>query len=192
MRRWTDPLYWIAVGTLVLILAVVVARAALALPLPAEDLAWVELYHHRLDLDALADLNGPYRQEMPHDHPVVQDQPTRVAAPPLAPADLRALVVGGRVIAAIRRTAAAGEFRANLHLGGTAAAETLHPAEALLARRAAAVAGLDVAGVDLVRSHAGPLVIEVNASPGLEGVETATGVDVADAIVARLEARATV
>ena len=97
MKRWTDPLYWIAVGTLVLILAIVVARAALALPLPAEDLAHLHAYHHQLELDALADLNGPYRQEvMPnallapqHTH---RGEPTVVVAPPLAPAELRVLV----------------------------------------------------------------------------------------------------
>ena len=105
-------------------------------------------------------------------------------------ADLRAFVVGGRVVASMRRQAQPGEFRANLHRGGTAEAIRLTPAERSMAVRAAKILDLDVAGVDLLRSNHGPVVLEVNASPGLEGIETATGVDVADAIVRRLETRA--
>jgi ribosomal protein S6--L-glutamate ligase len=102
-------------------------------------------------------------------------------------ADFRALVVGGEVIAAMRRQAAAGEFRANLHRGGTAEAVELGPEEREVAVRAAAAVGLVVAGVDFLRTSRGPLVIEVNASPGLEGIEGATGVDVAGAIVRFIE-----
>jgi ribosomal protein S6--L-glutamate ligase len=105
-------------------------------------------------------------------------------------ADYRAFVVGGKVIAAMQRQAAAGEFRANLHQGGTAAAVELTAEEHDVAIRATRAVGLDVAGVDLLRSRRGPLVIEVNASPGLEGIEGASGVDVADAIVAFIEENA--
>jgi len=105
-------------------------------------------------------------------------------------ADYRAFVVGGKVIAAMQRQAAAGEFRANLHQGGTAAAVELTGEERDVAIRATRAVGLDVAGVDLLRSRQGPLVIEVNASPGLEGIEGASGVDVADAIVTFIEENA--
>lgn len=97
--------------------------------------------------------------------------------------DLRALVVEGRVVAAMERKAAAGEFRANLHQGGEAARVKLTPAERKVAVAAARAVGLSVAGVDLLRSEAGPVVIEVNASPGLQGIEGISGVDVADRIV---------
>ena len=100
-----------------------------------------------------------------------------------AGADLRCFVVGGRVVASIRRQAAEGEFRANLHRGGSAEAVQASPAEQEMAVRAAGVLGLGVAGVDLLRSKRGPLVLEVNASPGLEGIETATGLDVAGEII---------
>ncbi|WP_147652539.1 30S ribosomal protein S6--L-glutamate ligase [Vulcaniibacterium gelatinicum] len=98
-------------------------------------------------------------------------------------ADLRCLVVGGKVVAAMRRQAPLGDFRSNLHRGGSASAETPSPEEARTAIRAARLLGLGVAGVDLIRSRRGPLVLEVNASPGLEGIEAASGVDVADAII---------
>jgi ribosomal protein S6--L-glutamate ligase len=98
-------------------------------------------------------------------------------------ADLRCFVVGGRVVAAMRRQAAKGDFRSNLHRGGTARAVRLSREEAATAVRAAAVLGLGVAGVDMLRSQRGPLVLEVNSSPGLEGIETATGIDVAGCIV---------
>ena len=103
--------------------------------------------------------------------------------------DVRAFVVGGKVVAAMERVAAEGEFRANLHRGGTAGHVDLTPEETETAITAAATLGLDVSGVDLLRSHEGPLVIEVNASPGLEGIERASGVDVAGAIVEYLEQR---
>ena len=103
-----------------------------------------------------------------------------------AGADLRCFVVGGRVVASIRRQAAEGEFRANLHRGGSAEAVLASAAEQAMAVRAAAVLGLGVAGVDLLRSRRGPLVLEVNASPGLEGIETATGLDVAGEIIESL------
>lgn len=98
-------------------------------------------------------------------------------------ADLRCLVVGDAVIAAMRRTAPKGDFRSNLHRGGSGRAARPSKAERALAVRAAQVIGLGVAGVDMIRSSRGPLVLEVNASPGLEGIEEATGVDVAAAIV---------
>jgi len=103
--------------------------------------------------------------------------------------DLRVLVVGGEVVAAMVRHAAPGEFRSNLHQGGTAEPVELSPAEREAAVRAAESLGLGMAGVDLLRSERGPLVLEVNSSPGLEGIETSTGVDVAGRIVAYLEAR---
>ena len=83
----------------------------------------------------------------------------------------------------MQRQAPDGDFRANLHRGGTATAVKLTAVEVDIAVRAAAVMGLGVAGVDLLRSHRGPLVLEVNSSPGLEGIEAATGVDVAGAII---------
>jgi ribosomal protein S6--L-glutamate ligase len=98
-------------------------------------------------------------------------------------ADLRCFVVGERVVAAMRRQAAAGEFRSNLHRGGRASPVKLTADEADTALRAARVMGLGVAGVDLLRSKRGPLVLEVNSSPGLEGIEGATGVDVAGEII---------
>jgi ribosomal protein S6--L-glutamate ligase len=98
-------------------------------------------------------------------------------------ADIRCLVVGDEVVAAMRRQAPPGDFRANLHRGGSAEGMLLDPVEAAVAVRAAKVLGLGVAGVDLVPSARGPLVLEVNASPGLEGIERSTGVDVAGRIV---------
>jgi ribosomal protein S6--L-glutamate ligase len=98
-------------------------------------------------------------------------------------ADIRCFVVGGTVVAAMRRQARDGEFRSNLHRGGTATAVELSDTERDIALFAAHTMGLDVAGVDLLRSKRGPLVLEVNSSPGLEGIEAATGVDVADLIV---------
>jgi ribosomal protein S6--L-glutamate ligase len=102
-------------------------------------------------------------------------------------ADLRCFVVGGKVVAAMRRQAPDGDFRANIHRGGSASAVALTAQEEETAVRAAAVMGLGVAGVDLLRSARGPLVLEVNSSPGLEGIEGASGVDVASAIVADIE-----
>jgi len=104
--------------------------------------------------------------------------------------DLRCFVVGHKVVAAMQRDASPGEFRANLHRGGHAIAATLSIEERRIALRAARTLGLGVAGVDLLRSRRGPLLLEVNASPGLEGIETATGVDVAAAIIDLLQEHA--
>ena len=98
-------------------------------------------------------------------------------------ADLRCFVVGGKVVAAMRRQAPKGDFRSNLHRGGKARAVTATAAEQETAIRAARLLGLGVCGVDLIRSKRGPLILEVNASPGLEGIEGASGVDVAARIV---------
>lgn len=106
--------------------------------------------------------------------------------------DLRCIVVGTRVVAAMRRQARKGEFRSNLHRGGSAEAVKLTDEEKDIALRAAAAVGLGVAGVDILQSDRGPLVVEVNSSPGLEGIERATRLDVAGSIiryVARLKAR---
>jgi ribosomal protein S6--L-glutamate ligase len=99
-------------------------------------------------------------------------------------ADLRCFVVGGKVVATMKRQAPKGDFRSNLHRGGTAKGVKASAAEQDVAIRAARVLGLGVAGVDLIRSDRGPLVLEVNASPGLEGIEEASGVDVAGEVVA--------
>jgi ribosomal protein S6--L-glutamate ligase len=98
-------------------------------------------------------------------------------------ADLRCFVVGGKVVAAMRRQAPKGDFRSNLHRGGSARAVEASRTEQEVAVRAAGVIGLGVAGVDLIRSKRGPLVLEINSSPGLEGIEAATGVDIARAII---------
>jgi ribosomal protein S6--L-glutamate ligase len=102
-------------------------------------------------------------------------------------ADIRALVVGGDVVAAMKRTAPPGDFRSNLHRGGTAEAINLTVTERSMAIRAAATMELNVAGVDLLQSEDGPVVLEVNSSPGLEGIETASGVDIATKIVEFIE-----
>jgi len=104
-------------------------------------------------------------------------------------ADVRCFVVGGKVIAAMRRQASKGEFRSNLHRGGSARITELSTSEIDVALRAARTMGLNVAGVDLLRARRGPLVLEVNSSPGLEGIEAATGVDVAGGIIEYLERR---
>ena len=101
--------------------------------------------------------------------------------------DIRAIVVGNRVVAAIKRTGAPGDFRSNLHRGGTAEKIRLTPEERSIAVRAARTVGLNVSGVDLLQSNHGPVVMEVNSSPGLEGVEGATNVDVAGKIIEFLE-----
>ncbi|MFT5091023.1 MAG: ribosomal protein S6--L-glutamate ligase [Candidatus Latescibacterota bacterium] len=105
-------------------------------------------------------------------------------------ADLRCLVIGGRVIAAMKRQAAEGEFRSNLHRGGSAVSIKLTPEERSTAVRAAKTMGLNVAGVDLLRSNHGPVVMEVNSSPGLEGIEGATNIDVAGKIIEFIEKNA--
>ncbi len=98
-------------------------------------------------------------------------------------ADIRCFVIGEKVVAAMMRQAAEGEFRSNLHQGGTASLVKLTPKERATAVKAAKKMGLNVAGVDLLRSSHGPVVMEVNSSPGLEGIETATGKDVAGMII---------
>jgi ribosomal protein S6--L-glutamate ligase len=98
-------------------------------------------------------------------------------------ADIRCFVIGGKVIAAMKRQGAEGDFRSNLHRGGKAEKVKLTPEEKTTAIRAVKAMGLSVAGVDLLRSNHGPVVIEVNSSPGLEGIEAATGVDVAKKII---------
>lgn len=101
--------------------------------------------------------------------------------------DLRCFVIDGRVVAAIERTAAPGEFRANIHQGGSATIVKITPEEKKLAIKAAKTLGLSVAGVDIIRSTKGPLLLEVNSSPGLEGVESATGKDIAGLIISSIE-----
>ncbi|MEO0998707.1 MAG: 30S ribosomal protein S6--L-glutamate ligase [Pseudomonadota bacterium] len=105
-------------------------------------------------------------------------------------ADIRCFVVGNKVVAAMQRQAQEGEFRSNLHRGGSAALVRLTPEERSVAVRAAKIMGLGVAGVDLLRSNHGPLVLEVNSSPGLEGIETATERDVAAIIIEFIEKNA--
>ena len=104
--------------------------------------------------------------------------------------DIRAFVVGRRVVAAMKRTGTKGDFRSNLHRGGRAEAVDLTPEETETALKCAEVLGLNVAGVDMLRSRRGPVVMEVNSSPGLEGIETTTGADIAGEIIAFLEAHA--
>jgi ribosomal protein S6--L-glutamate ligase len=103
--------------------------------------------------------------------------------------DLRAFVVGSKVVAAMERRAAPDEFRSNVHRGGHTEKASLSPELVRIAERAASVLDLGVAGVDLIESEHGPLVLEVNSSPGLEGIERATGIDVASAVVDELERR---
>ncbi|HEY9540646.1 MAG TPA: 30S ribosomal protein S6--L-glutamate ligase [Luteimonas sp.] len=104
--------------------------------------------------------------------------------------DLRCFVVGDRVVAAMRRQAPQGDFRSNLHRGGSGKAARASAAEQAVAVRAAQVLGLGIAGVDLIRSRRGPLVLEVNSSPGLEGIEQATGVDIAGCVIDHVAAGA--
>ena len=104
-----------------------------------------------------------------------------------AGSDIRAFVIGGKVVAAMKRTGAPGDFRSNLHRGGTAEAIKLTPKERATAVRAAKTMGLGVAGVDMLPSEDGPMVLEVNSSPGLEGIEAASGVDIADLIIEHIE-----
>ncbi|MBP7148955.1 MAG: RimK family alpha-L-glutamate ligase [Acidobacteria bacterium] len=103
--------------------------------------------------------------------------------------DLRLLVVGRRVVAAMRRRARDGDFRTNLHRGGFAEVHRATELECRIALRATRAVGLDVAGVDLIEGPQGPLLLEVNASPGLRGIESASGRNVASAIVRLLESR---
>jgi ribosomal protein S6--L-glutamate ligase len=102
-------------------------------------------------------------------------------------ADLRAFVVGGKVVAAMRRTSSPGEFRSNLHRGGTAELVRLSAKERATALKAARTMGLNMAGVDLLQSERGPVVLEVNSSPGLEGIEKTSTIDVASRIIEFVE-----
>ena len=104
--------------------------------------------------------------------------------------DIRALVVGGKVIAAMKRTGSGDDFRSNLHRGGSAEPIKISAAERSTAIRSAKAMGLNVCGVDILRAKRGPVVLEVNSSPGLEGIEKATGIDVAGMIIEHLEANA--
>lgn len=102
-------------------------------------------------------------------------------------ADLRVFVVDGQIVGAMKRQAREGEFRSNLHRGGTATVIQLTNEERATAIKAAKKLGLDIAGVDLLQSERGPLVMEVNSSPGLEGIEGATGIDIAGKIIEYVE-----
>lgn len=104
--------------------------------------------------------------------------------------DIRAFVIGGKVVGAMQRKGAEGEFRSNLHRGGSAAQIRITPEERSTAVRAAKKVGLNVCGVDLLRSNHGPVIMEVNSSPGLEGLEAATGKDVAGMIIDYIAANA--
>ncbi len=104
--------------------------------------------------------------------------------------DIRCFVVGGKVVAAMKRQAAPGEFRSNLHRGGSASLTRLSPAERKCAVDAARTMGLNCCGVDILRANDGPVVMEVNSSPGLEGIEAATGKDVAGMVIEFIEKNA--
>ncbi|MDD5275019.1 MAG: 30S ribosomal protein S6--L-glutamate ligase [Methylovulum sp.] len=103
--------------------------------------------------------------------------------------DIRCFVVGDKVVASMKRQSAEGEFRSNLHRGGTASLIRLTPEERSTAVRAAKIMGLNVCGVDMLRSNHGPVIMEVNSSPGLKGIEAASGKDIADLIVQFIEKR---
>ncbi|WP_290793889.1 30S ribosomal protein S6--L-glutamate ligase [Halomonas sp.] len=105
-------------------------------------------------------------------------------------ADIRCFVIGDKVVASMKRQAAEGEFRSNLHRGGTASVIRITPEERSTAIRAAKAMGLRVAGVDLLRSNHGPVIMEVNSSPGLQGIEAATGKDIAGLIIEHIEKNA--
>ncbi|QPH52688.1 30S ribosomal protein S6--L-glutamate ligase [Pontivivens ytuae] len=104
--------------------------------------------------------------------------------------DIRCIVIGDKVVAAMKRKGAEGDFRSNLHQGGTATTVRISPAERATAVKAAKAMGLAVCGVDMLRANEGPVVMEVNSSPGLEGVEKATGLDVAGKIIEHIERNA--
>lgn len=105
-------------------------------------------------------------------------------------ADIRCLVIGERVVASMKRQGKEGEFRSNIHRGGTASSIKITPEERSTAVRAARILGLNVAGVDILRSNHGPVVMEVNSSPGLEGIEGATGKDIAGTMIEFIEKNA--
>jgi ribosomal protein S6--L-glutamate ligase len=104
--------------------------------------------------------------------------------------DIRAFVIGDKIVAAMRRTGGKGDFRSNLHRGGKADKVTLSAAEEETALKSARILGLNVCGVDMLRARRGPVVMEVNSSPGLEGIEKATGIDIAALMIEFLERRA--
>ena len=140
----------------------------------------VLLAHHLATISAMLQ-----RAEELNQQAVIQEYVAEAAG-----RDLRVIVVGHRPVAAMERRAPEGDFRANLHQGGTAVPVTLDRATTALAVAAARAHGLAVAGVDLLLSRRGPLLLEVNSSPGLEGIEKATGVGVAEAIVEYVETNA--
>ena len=137
----------------------------------------VELANNFWDLQRL--MNSYFRY---HDRVILQEY-----IPEARGADTRVIVVNGKIVASMRRQAKPGEFRSNLHRGATAIPIELKPAEQELVCKVTEALGLEVAGVDLLPSKRGPLVMEVNASPGLEGIEGTTGADVAGAIVRFVE-----
>jgi ribosomal protein S6--L-glutamate ligase len=102
-------------------------------------------------------------------------------------ADIRAFIVDGQVVGAMKRQGKEGEFRSNLHRGGSASVITLTDEEEIAALKACKAMGLGIAGVDMLQSSRGPLILEVNSSPGLEGIETATGIDIATIIIKYIE-----
>ena len=104
--------------------------------------------------------------------------------------DIRCFVIGDKVVAAMRRQGKEGEFRSNLHRGGSAELIKITPEERSTAVRAAKIMGLNAAGVDLLRSNHGAVVMEVNSSPGLQGIEVATGKDIAGMIIEHIEKNA--
>jgi ribosomal protein S6--L-glutamate ligase len=108
-----------------------------------------------------------------------------------AGADIRCLVIGDKVVAAMKRQGAEGDFRSNLHRGGSATAAKITPEERATAVRAARVIGLSVCGIDMLRSNHGPVIVEINSSPGLEGIESATGTDIAAQVIQFIEKKAT-
>lgn len=105
-------------------------------------------------------------------------------------ADIRCFVIGGKVVAAMKRQGKEGEFRSNLHRGGSAELVRITAPERATATAAAKAMGLNICGVDLLRSHSGPMVMEVNSSPGLEGIETVTGKDIATMVIEFIEKHA--
>ena len=103
--------------------------------------------------------------------------------------DIRAFVVGDYVVASMKRTAPEGEFRSNLHRGGTVHNIELTNEETDIAVKSCKILGLSIAGVDLMRSERGPLILEVNSSPGLQGIETSSKIDVAGKIISFIQGR---
>lgn len=104
--------------------------------------------------------------------------------------DIRCFVIGDKVVASMKRSSQSGDFRSNIHMGGIGTKIKITPSERKLAVQAAKAMGLNVAGVDIIRSSKGPMVLEVNSSPGLKGIESATGIDIADKIIEYIEKNA--